>query len=108
MPFYGYARQDKKHRGREPIRARLMADMFNTAGADRLICVDLHTDQVQGFFDGPVDHLMAIPILSEYVARKYGDRDLAVVSTRRRADQGGGAVVRAPRRGPAGLHPQDP
>src|SRR4051794_10019301 len=78
MPFYGYARQDKKHRGREPISARLIADMFRTAGADRLICVDLHTDQIQGFFDGPVDHLMAIPILSEYVARKYGDEDLAV------------------------------
>jgi ribose-phosphate pyrophosphokinase len=80
MPFYGYARQDKKHRGREPISARLMADMFKTAGADRLICVDLHTDQIQGFFDGPVDHLMAIPILSEYVATKYGGQDLAVVS----------------------------
>jgi ribose-phosphate pyrophosphokinase len=80
MPFYGYARQDKKHRGREPISARLIADMFKTAGADRLICVDLHTDQIQGFFDGPVDHLMAIPILSAYVARKYGHEDLAVVS----------------------------
>src|SRR5215203_5604399 len=80
MPFYGYARQDKKHRGREPISARLMADMFKTAGADRLICVDLHTDQIQGFFDGPVDHLMAIPILSEYVSTRYGDQDLAVVS----------------------------
>ena len=80
MPFYGYARQDKKHRGREPISARLMADMFSVAGADRLICVDLHTDQIQGFFDGPVDHLMAIPILSDYVANKYGHEDLAVVS----------------------------
>ncbi|WP_282958968.1 ribose-phosphate diphosphokinase [Phycicoccus avicenniae] len=80
MPFYGYARQDKKHRGREPISARLMADLFKTAGADRLICVDLHTDQIQGFFDGPVDHLMAIPVLSEYVARRYGDEHLAVVS----------------------------
>ena len=80
MPFYGYARQDKKHRGREPISARLVADLFKTAGANRLITVDLHTDQIQGFFDGPVDHLMAIPILSEYVARKYGDRRLAVVS----------------------------
>ncbi len=80
MPFYGYARQDKKHRGREPISARLMADMFLVAGADRLICVDLHTDQIQGFFDGPVDHLMAIPILSGYVADKYGHEDLAVVS----------------------------
>jgi ribose-phosphate pyrophosphokinase len=80
LPFYGYARQDKKHRGREPISARLMADLFKTAGANRLICVDLHTAQIQGFFDGPVDHLMALPILSEYVAKKYGDQQLAVVS----------------------------
>jgi ribose-phosphate pyrophosphokinase len=80
MPFYGYARQDKKHRGREPISARLMADLFKTAGADRLIAVDLHTAQIQGFFDGPVDHLMALPILSEYVKSKYGHEQLAVVS----------------------------
>ncbi|TCO48393.1 ribose-phosphate pyrophosphokinase [Kribbella antiqua] len=80
LPFYGYARQDKKHRGREPISARLMADLFKTAGANRLICVDLHTSQIQGFFDGPVDHLMALPILSEYVQQKYGDQQLAVVS----------------------------
>jgi ribose-phosphate pyrophosphokinase len=80
LPFYGYARQDKKHRGREPISARLMADLFKTAGANRLICVDLHTSQIQGFFDGPVDHLMALPILSEYVSTKYGDQQLAVVS----------------------------
>jgi ribose-phosphate pyrophosphokinase len=80
MPFYGYARQDKKHRGREPISARLMADLFKTAGADRLITVDLHTAQIQGFFDGPVDHLMAIPILSAHVMAKYGEERLAVVS----------------------------
>ena len=80
MPFYGYARQDKKHRGREPISARLMADLFKTAGADRLITVDLHADQIQGFFDGPVDHLMALPILADYVQAKYGDQQLAVVS----------------------------
>jgi len=80
MPFYGYARQDKKHRGREPISARLMADLFKTAGADRLIVVDLHADQIQGFFDGPVDHLMALPILADYVNDKYADRELAVVS----------------------------
>src|SRR6185503_10039525 len=80
QPFYGYARQDKKHRGREPISARLMADLFKTAGADRLICVDLHADQIQGFFDGPVDHLMAMPILADYVREKYGDQPLAVVS----------------------------
>jgi ribose-phosphate pyrophosphokinase len=80
MPFYGYARQDKKHRGREPISARLMADLFKTAGADRLIAVDLHTAQIQGFFDGPVDHLMALPILSEHVLERYGHERLAVVS----------------------------
>jgi ribose-phosphate pyrophosphokinase len=80
MPFYGYARQDKKHRGREPISARLMADLFATAGADRLIAVDLHTAQIQGFFDGPVDHLMALPILSDYVREKYGHEDCAIVS----------------------------
>jgi len=80
MPFYGYARQDKKHRGREPITARLIADLFKTAGADRLITVDLHADQVQGFFDGPVDHLMAMPILTDHVNKKYGDQPLAVVS----------------------------
>ncbi len=80
FPFYGYARQDKKHRGREPISARLIADLFKTAGANRLMAVDLHTSQIQGFFDGPVDHLMAIPILSQYVEDRYGDERLAVVS----------------------------
>jgi ribose-phosphate pyrophosphokinase len=79
-PFYPYARQDKKHRGREPISARLIADLFKTAGADRLMAVDLHTAQIQGFFDGPVDHLFAMPILSAYVRDRYGDQDLVVVS----------------------------
>ncbi len=80
LPFYGYARQDKKHRGREPISARLMADLFRTAGADRLMAVDLHTAQIQGFFDGPVDHLMALPMLADYVIQHYGKKKLAVVS----------------------------
>ena len=80
MPFYPYSRQDKKHRGREPISARLVADMFKTAGADRIMTVDLHTAQIQGFFDGPVDHLWAMPLLAEYVRDSYADRDLAVVS----------------------------
>ena len=80
LPFYGYARQDKKHRGREPISARLMADLFKTAGADRLMAVDLHTSQIQGFFDGPVDHLMALPILASYVRKHYGQEELAIVS----------------------------
>ncbi len=80
LPYYGYGRQDKKHRGREPISGRLMADLFKTAGADRLMSVDLHADQIQGFFDGPVDHLVALPILSKYVKKKYGRERLAVVS----------------------------
>ncbi len=80
LPFYGYARQDKKHLGREPISARLMADLFLTAGADRLMTVDLHTAQIQGFFDGPVDHLLAMPILTEEVKKKYGDKPIAIVS----------------------------
>ncbi len=80
MPFWGYSRQDKKHRGREPISARLVADLFKTAGADRIISVDLHADQLQGYFDGPVDHLHALPLLADYIKGKYGDSDLAVVS----------------------------
>jgi len=81
MPFYGYARQDKKHRGREPISARLIADLFRTAGADRLMAVDLHTAQIQGFFDGPVDHLFALPLLVKYVAENVADREsITVVS----------------------------
>ena len=80
LPFYPYARQDKKHRGREPISARLLADLFRTAGADRLICVDLHTAQIQGFFDGPVDHLMAMPLLCDHVVERYAGEDFTVVS----------------------------
>src|SRR5690606_24722701 len=80
IPSYGYARQDKKHRGREPIPARLIADMFRTAGADRLMSVDLHTAQIQGFFNGPVDHLWALPLLSDYVRRRVDMSKLTVVS----------------------------
>ncbi|WP_344970643.1 ribose-phosphate diphosphokinase [Salinactinospora qingdaonensis] len=81
VPFLGYARQDKKHRGREPISARLMVDLFSAAGADRLMCVDLHTDQIQGFFNGPVDHLFALPILADYVASEVADSgEITVVS----------------------------
>ena len=80
VPFYGYARQDKKHRGREPISARLMADLFKAAGADRLMTVDLHTSQIQGFFDGPVDHLFALPLLAEHVASRVSTDQIPVVS----------------------------
>ncbi|MGH3971808.1 MAG: ribose-phosphate diphosphokinase [Pseudonocardiaceae bacterium] len=80
MPFWGYSRQDKKHRGREPISARLIADMFKVAGADRIMTVDLHTSQIQGFFDGPVDHLFALPVLANHIKNTYTGRALAVVS----------------------------
>jgi ribose-phosphate pyrophosphokinase len=79
-PFYPYARQDKKHRGREPISARLIADLFKTAGANRLMSVDLHAAQIQGFFDGPVDHLWALPVLADYVTAKYDTQQMTVVS----------------------------
>lgn len=80
LPFYPYARQDKKHRGREPISARLVADLLMTAGADRIVSVDLHTDQIQGFFDGPVDHMHAMPILTEYIKKNYSLDNICVVS----------------------------
>ncbi|MFJ3790324.1 ribose-phosphate diphosphokinase [Kitasatospora sp. NPDC090091] len=80
LPFYGYARQDKKHLGREPISARLVADLLRQAGADRLMAVDLHTAQIQGFFDGPVDHLFALPLLADYVGEKVDRSKLTIVS----------------------------
>lgn len=79
-PFFPYARQDKKHRGREPISARLVADLFRTAGANRIISVDLHTAQIQGFFDGPVDHLWALPLLADYVRSRVDRSRLTIVS----------------------------
>ncbi|HEX9682855.1 MAG TPA: ribose-phosphate diphosphokinase [Acidimicrobiales bacterium] len=79
VPFYGYARQDRKASGREPITAKLIANMFKVAGADRLVSVDLHSGQIQGFFDGPVDHLTAMPVLVQYLSRELPD-DLVVVS----------------------------
>jgi ribose-phosphate pyrophosphokinase len=79
-PFYPYARQDKKHLGREPISARLIADMYKVAGANRLMSVDLHAAQIQGFFDGPVDHLWALPVLANYLVGKYETAEMTVVS----------------------------
>jgi ribose-phosphate pyrophosphokinase len=102
MPFYPYARQDKKHKGREPISARLIADLFKTAGADRIMTVDLHTAQIMGFFDGPVDHLLAQNLLAEHVAATYlDDQPITVVSpdagrtklAEKWADQLGGAPI---------------
>ena len=79
-PFYPYARQDKKGRGREPISARLVADMFKAAGADRIMSVDLHAAQIQGFFDGPVDHLFAMPVLLAHFQKQLDPATLTVVS----------------------------
>jgi ribose-phosphate pyrophosphokinase len=79
-PFYPYARQDKKGRGREPISARLVADLYKAAGADRIMSVDLHAAQIQGFFDGPVDHLFAMPVLLEHFKAKLDPATLTVVS----------------------------
>jgi ribose-phosphate pyrophosphokinase len=79
-PFYPYARQDKKSRGREPISARLVADLFRTAGADRIMSVDIHAPQIQGFFDGPFDHLFAMPILLEHFRAQIDPTTLTVVS----------------------------
>ena len=79
MPYYGYSRQDKKGRSREPITAKLVADMFDVAGADRIITMDLHSGQIQGFFDGPVDHLTARPLLADHI-REHHERDLVVVA----------------------------
>jgi ribose-phosphate pyrophosphokinase len=79
-PFYPYARQDKKGRGREPISARLVADLYKAAGADRIMSVDLHAAQIQGFFDGPVDHLFAMPVLLEHFQKLLDPDTLTVVS----------------------------
>jgi ribose-phosphate pyrophosphokinase len=79
-PFYPYARQDKKGRGREPISARLVADLYKAAGADRIMSVDLHAAQIQGFFDGPVDHLFAMPVLLDHFQKLLDPSTLTVVS----------------------------
>jgi len=77
-PHYGYARQDRKASGREPITAKLVANLFKEAGASRLVSVDLHSGQIQGFFDGPVDHLTAMPVLVDHLRSLEGD--LTIVS----------------------------
>ncbi|WP_181351145.1 ribose-phosphate diphosphokinase [Thalassobacillus sp. CUG 92003] len=88
MPYYGYARQDRKARAREPITAKLMANLLETAGASRVIMLDLHAPQIQGFFDVPIDHLVGVPILSDYFEKKSFE-DIVIVSP----DHGG--VTRA-------------
>jgi ribose-phosphate pyrophosphokinase len=78
-PYYGYSRQDRKATGREPITAKLVADLLSAAGVDRVVSVDLHSGQIQGFFDVPVDHLTAAPVLLDYL-RQYGADDLVVIA----------------------------
>jgi ribose-phosphate pyrophosphokinase len=78
-PFYGYARQDRKAEGREPITARLIADLMKAAGVKRMISIDLHSGQIQGFFDGPVDHLTAMPVIEAYI-RAQAPQQLVIVS----------------------------
>ncbi len=78
-PLYGYARQDRKAEGREPIAAKLVADLLTVAGADRIVSVDLHSGQIQGFFDGPVDHLTAMPVLLDYL-HEHAGHDIVVVA----------------------------
>ncbi len=80
IPYFGYARQDRKAKSRDPISAKLVADLLTTAGVDRVLTMDLHAPQIQGFFDIPVDHLLGVPLLAPYFAQKYaGDRDDWVV-----------------------------
>ena len=89
IPFYGYARQDRKAEGREPISARLVADLLTAAGADRVVSVDLHTGQIQGFFDFPVDHLTAVPLLAGHMSTLVAGEDVTVVAP----DAGGGKLA---------------
>src|SRR5690625_2779832 len=90
MPYYGYARQDRKARSREPITSKLIANLLETTGADRVVTLDLHAPQIQGFFDIPIDHLQGVPLLAEYIKEKNLE-DLVIVSP----DHGG--VIRARR-----------
>lgn len=90
MPYYGYARQDRKARSREPITSKLVANLLQTAGASRVVTLDLHAPQIQGFFDVPIDHLQGVPLLADYIERK-DLQDTVVVSP----DHGG--VIRARR-----------
>ena len=81
MPYYAYARQDRKTRGREPISAKLVANLLTVAGASRVVTMDLHAGQIQGFFDSPVDHLPGAPILADYLKKQdFGGKEIVVVS----------------------------
>jgi ribose-phosphate pyrophosphokinase len=111
VPFYGYSRQDRKAEGREPISARLVADILTVAGADRVVTVDLHTGQIQGFFDYPVDHLTAVPVLAEYLSSVLDNETVFIAPdagggklARRYADRLGGDIAFIDKRRPKGTH----
>ncbi|GIU86371.1 MAG: ribose-phosphate pyrophosphokinase [Acidimicrobiia bacterium] len=111
VPFYGYSRQDRKAEGREPISARLVADILTVAGAHRVVTVDLHTGQIQGFFDYPVDHLTAVPVLAEYLAGVLDGETVFIAPdagggklARRYADRLGGDIAFIDKRRPKGTH----
>ena len=111
VPFYGYACQDRKAEGREPISARLVADLITAAGAHRVLTVDLHTGQIQGFFDYPVDHLTAVPVLEEYLRHALDGEPVFVAPdagggklARRYADRFGGDIAFIDKRRPKGTH----
>ncbi|HEX5097640.1 MAG TPA: ribose-phosphate diphosphokinase [Acidimicrobiia bacterium] len=111
IPYYGYARQDRKAEGREPISARLLADMLTAAGAQRVVSVDLHTGQIQGFFDFPVDHLTAVPVLAAHLATEIDSESVIVAPdagggklARRYADRLGADIAFIDKRRPKGTH----
>jgi ribose-phosphate pyrophosphokinase len=111
IPYYGYARQDRKAEGREPISARLLADMLTAAGAQRVVSVDLHTGQIQGFFNFPVDHLTAVPVLAGYLATAIEGESVIVAPdagggklARRYADRLGADIAFIDKRRPKGTH----
>ncbi|MBL7661398.1 ribose-phosphate pyrophosphokinase, partial [bacterium] len=91
IPYFGYARQDRKVRPRAPITAKLVSDLISTAGADRVLTMDLHAGQIMGFFDIPVDNLFSMPVLIKYLKDHYGDKELCIVSP----DAGGVPRARA-------------
>ena len=90
MPYYGYARQDRKARARQPITAKLMADLLQVAGADRVVTIDLHAPQIQGFFDIPIDDLSAVSIIGQYYRQKHFEDQVVIVSP----DHGGATRAR--------------
>jgi len=89
IPYYAYARQDRKTRARDPITAKLLADLITAAGASRVVAMDLHAGQIQGFFNIPFDHLTAVPIIANYLKQKKDQRrGSSCLSRPRRGDQG--------------------